>query len=228
LHLFGLCAVNDEFILPLSATFPVVRHRSKLCLRRRPANTPRRSDYQCSFRAEFVDWLSAIFDNYVLSLRGQLIYRSANILLFTILFLWQFPHFVAIAWMYREDYARAGFEVLPRGTKRAQFVGWQSVLPTLALVFVTCVPMALRHTHPVLAFGTVFLSLGFLYFSARFALIRSNGGRLGQSEIWQIFGKMGFDDNNGSLCCSIPISTNERSWLSNSRTPWNCCPNSRR
>ena len=96
-------------------------------------------------------------------------------LLYTILFLWQFPHFMAIAWMYREDYARAGFEVLPRGPKKAQFVSWQSVLPTLALVPVTCVPMALRHTHPLLVLGTLFLSLVFFYFAARFALTRSNG-----------------------------------------------------
>jgi protoheme IX farnesyltransferase len=96
-------------------------------------------------------------------------------LLFTILFLWQFPHFMAIAWMYREDYARAGFEVLPRGPEKAQFAGWQSVVPTLALVPVTCVPMAMRHTHPLLVFGTLFLCLVFLYFAARFALIRSNG-----------------------------------------------------
>jgi protoheme IX farnesyltransferase len=96
-------------------------------------------------------------------------------LLYAILFLWQFPHFMAIAWMYREDYARAGFEVLPQGPKKAQFASWQSVLPTFALVPVTCVPIALRHTHPLLVLGTLFLSLVFLYFAARFALNRSNG-----------------------------------------------------
>jgi protoheme IX farnesyltransferase len=76
--------------------------------------------------------------------------------------------------MYREDYARAGFEILPKGPEKAQFAGWQSALPTLALVAVTCVPMALRHTHLVLAFGTLSLSLGFLYFASYFALVRSN------------------------------------------------------
>jgi heme o synthase len=95
-------------------------------------------------------------------------------LLYAILFLWQFPHFMAIAWMYREDYARAGFEVLPKGPEKAQFAGWQSIVPTLMLVSVTCVPMAFRHTHPVLASGTLSLSLGFLYFAAYFALVRSN------------------------------------------------------
>jgi len=94
--------------------------------------------------------------------------------LYAILFLWQFPHFMAIAWMYREDYARAGYEVLPPGTEKARFMGWQSVLPTLALVSVAFAPMALRHANPVFVTGTLLLSLGFLYFAARLALIRSN------------------------------------------------------
>jgi protoheme IX farnesyltransferase len=95
-------------------------------------------------------------------------------LLFTIVFLWQFPHFMAIAWMYRDEYAKAGFRVLPHGPEKAQFAGWQSVLPTLVLVSVTCVPMALRHVHPVLVLLTLSLGLGFLYFAGRFAVIRSN------------------------------------------------------
>jgi heme o synthase len=94
--------------------------------------------------------------------------------LYAILFLWQFPHFMAIAWMYREDYARAGYEVLPPGTEKARFMGWQSVLPALALVSVAFAPMALRHANPVFVTGTLLLSLGFLYFAARLALIRSN------------------------------------------------------
>jgi protoheme IX farnesyltransferase len=94
--------------------------------------------------------------------------------LYAILFLWQFPHFMAIAWMYREDYARAGYEVLPPGIEKARFMGWQSVLPSLALVSVAFAPMALRHANPVFVTGTLLLSLGFLYFAARLALIRSN------------------------------------------------------
>jgi heme o synthase len=94
--------------------------------------------------------------------------------LYAILFLWQFPHFMAIAWMYREDYARAGYEVLPQGREQARFMGWQSVLPALALVSVAFAPMALRHANPALVAGTLLLSLGFLYFAARLALLRSN------------------------------------------------------
>jgi len=53
-------------------------------------------------------------------------------------------------------------------------MGWQSVLPALALVSVAFAPMALRHANPVFVTGTLLLSLGFLYFAARLALIRSN------------------------------------------------------
>ncbi len=95
-------------------------------------------------------------------------------LLYAILFLWQFPHFMAIAWMYREDYARAGYEVLPPGREKARFVGWQSVLPAVALVPVTIAPMFLRHANPFFGAGTLLLSLSFLYFTARLALTRSN------------------------------------------------------
>ncbi len=94
--------------------------------------------------------------------------------LYAILFLWQFPHFMAIAWMYREDYARAGYQVLPLGPEKVRFMGWQSVLPALALVSVAFPPMASRRANPVFVTGTLLLSLGFLYFAARLALIRSS------------------------------------------------------
>src|SRR6185503_14228235 len=42
--------------------------------------------------------------------------------LYAILFLWQFPHFMAIAWMYREDYDRAGYLVLPKGKTKIPFL----------------------------------------------------------------------------------------------------------
>jgi protoheme IX farnesyltransferase len=44
--------------------------------------------------------------------------------LFALLFLWQFPHFMAIAWMYRDDYSRAGYLVLPIGESKAGFMNW--------------------------------------------------------------------------------------------------------
>ena len=92
-----------------------------------------------------------------------------------ILFLWQFPHFMAIAWMYREDYARAGYAVLPKGREKARFMGWQSVLPCLALIPTAVASLILQHANQVLVVATLLLSLSFLFFAARLAGIRSNG-----------------------------------------------------
>ena len=58
-------------------------------------------------------------------------------MLYAILFLWQFPHFMAIAWMYREDYDRAGYLVLPKGNARISFVTLETLLPLLALVAIS-------------------------------------------------------------------------------------------
>jgi protoheme IX farnesyltransferase len=95
--------------------------------------------------------------------------------LYAILFLWQFPHFMAIAWMYREDYARAGYVVLPQGTEKATFMGWQSVLPSLALIPTAVASLILQHANQILVVATLLLSLSFLFFAARLAGIRSNG-----------------------------------------------------
>jgi len=54
--------------------------------------------------------------------------------LYLIVFLWQFPHFMAIAWMYREDYQRAGYLVLPRGEQKNSFMAWQTLIPSLGLI----------------------------------------------------------------------------------------------
>jgi heme o synthase len=60
-------------------------------------------------------------------------------LLFAILFLWQFPHFLAIALMYRDDYARAGYRMLPRFDSDSRFTRVEIFTFTLALVFTTLV-----------------------------------------------------------------------------------------
>ena len=93
--------------------------------------------------------------------------------LFAIVFLWQFPHFMSIAWMYREDYARAGYLVLPASKLRDRFVALQSLLPVLGLFIVGIVP-ALRGQSGIVYFaGALVLGAVFLYYSARFALQRS-------------------------------------------------------
>ena len=62
--------------------------------------------------------------------------------LFAILFLWQFPHFLAIALMYREDYSRAGYHMLPAFDRDSRFTRAEIVGFTLVLVVVTMLPLA--------------------------------------------------------------------------------------
>ena len=89
---------------------------------------------------------------------------------YAILFLWQFPHFMAIAWMYRDDYARAGYLVLPRGEHGAQFMSWQTMAPALVLIPVSMNAGA-SPAYRVLACIT---SVVYLYYSGRLAHERTN------------------------------------------------------
>jgi heme o synthase len=90
-------------------------------------------------------------------------------LLFAIVFLWQFPHFMAIAWMYREDYARAGYVLLPTGKSKDHFVAWQTLLPCLALLAVALGPAIRGESGIVYLAGALVLGGVFLCYSARFA-----------------------------------------------------------
>ena len=90
--------------------------------------------------------------------------------LYAILFLWQFPHFMAIAWMYRDDYVRAGYFVLPRGQNSALFMSWQAIVPSLALIPVSWIAAA----GPIYRVLACIASAVYLCFSARLAFERSN------------------------------------------------------
>ena len=94
--------------------------------------------------------------------------------LYAILFLWQFPHFMAIAWIHREDYERAGYLVLPLGIWRSRVMAWQAVLPAAALVPLSVAPTLLGHGHWVYSCGALLLSLGFTSYAAQLAVWRSN------------------------------------------------------
>ena len=94
--------------------------------------------------------------------------------LYAILFLWQFPHFLAIAWMYREDYHRAGYQMLPLGDRQGKSMAWQVVLFSLALLPVSLVPSFLGLEGVAYFVGTLVLGLGFLFYGTRLALDRSN------------------------------------------------------
>jgi heme o synthase len=94
--------------------------------------------------------------------------------LYSIVFLWQFPHFMSIAWMYRQDYSRAGYQVLPGQRSRDRFVIWQSFAFSLALIPVALIPTVTGGSGIVYAVGAAVLGLAFLYSSGVFAFRRSN------------------------------------------------------
>jgi len=93
--------------------------------------------------------------------------------LFAILFLWQFPHFYSIAWMYREDYARAGIRMLPVVEPDGRSTARQIVLFGLALIPVSLVPSILGMSGRIYLIGALLLGLFFLYSGVRVAIERT-------------------------------------------------------
>jgi protoheme IX farnesyltransferase len=94
--------------------------------------------------------------------------------LYAMLFLWQFPHLLAIAWMYREDYARAGLQMLPRGDRDGRATVRQILGYTLALLPVSLIPAFTGHAGVLYLVGAGILGGGFLYYGARLAARRTN------------------------------------------------------
>ncbi len=84
--------------------------------------------------------------------------------LFLIVFLWQFPHFLAIAWIYREDYARGGLKMLPEIDPHGALTGQQATLYALSLVPAGLLPATIGLAGPFYFLGA--LTLGFLYLGA--------------------------------------------------------------
>jgi len=94
--------------------------------------------------------------------------------LYGMVFLWQFPHFMAIAWMYREDYARAGYLVLPLNEHRDRYVIWQSFVASLVLLAVSLVQTIYENSSLVYFAGALMIGTIFSYYGARLALRKSN------------------------------------------------------
>jgi protoheme IX farnesyltransferase len=93
--------------------------------------------------------------------------------LFGIMFLWQLPHFLAIAWMYRDDYARAGFLMLPVLEPDGRSTARQSVLYAAALVPLSLAPTLMRMAGEAYFAGAMVLGLAFLWLTLQFARTRS-------------------------------------------------------
>lgn len=92
--------------------------------------------------------------------------------LFSILFLWQLPHFLAIAWMFREDYARGGFPMLPVVDPGGASTGRQAALYNLALIPVSLTPTLLGLAGGIYFFGALLLGVLFLACGVAMALDR--------------------------------------------------------
>ena len=95
-----------------------------------------------------------------------------TLILFAILFVWQFPHFFSIAWLYREDYASGGIRMLPvveedgRSTAR-RIVGYSLVLIPLSML-----PSFFGMAGRIYLIGALVLGLALLYFGARLAFLK--------------------------------------------------------
>jgi heme o synthase len=105
------------------------------------------------------------------AVQGQ-ITLSAGVL-YLILFLWQFPHFLAIAWMYREDYARGGIAMLPVVEPSGESTGRQIVWFSVALIPISLLPSFLGVTGVIYLVGSLILGLAFLHYGARAAAVKT-------------------------------------------------------
>lgn len=100
-------------------------------------------------------------------------YQMEGGLLFALLWFWQMPHFLAIAWMYRDEYADAGFEMLSRYDAEGYATGRQALLYTLGLLLVSLAPALWLFNTATYFYGALFLGAGFSYFAAKFLFIRT-------------------------------------------------------
>ncbi len=107
--------------------------------------------------------------------RGEL--SGDGWVLFAILAFWQLPHFFAIAWMYRDDYAKAGFVMLPNVDADGRRTGQQTVSHTFALLIASLCPFVFKMAGAVYLSGAIVLGAGFLFcaiqFSRQLTLVRA-------------------------------------------------------
>ena len=89
--------------------------------------------------------------------------------LFAILAFWQMPHFFAIAWLYRDEYAKAGFVMLPNVDSEGRRTGQQTVSHTFALLIASLCPFVFKMAGSVYLFGAIILGAGFLFCAFQFS-----------------------------------------------------------
>jgi protoheme IX farnesyltransferase len=105
------------------------------------------------------------------AVRGSL--NAGAVALFAILFLWQVPHFLAIAWIYRPDYCRAGLRMLPSVDQEGSMTGRQMICYCLALFAASLTPFVLGRAGPIYLASALLLGIGFLLCAVGFARMPS-------------------------------------------------------
>ncbi|MDA0999408.1 MAG: heme o synthase [bacterium] len=94
-------------------------------------------------------------------------------ILFAILFFWQIPHALAIAWLYRDEFARAGIRLLPVEEPDGKSTGRQVINHCVALLPVSLMPTLVGLAGPVYFFTALALGLAYLYFGVRLSMERN-------------------------------------------------------
>ncbi len=94
------------------------------------------------------------------AVRGEI--TAEAVALFLIVFLWQIPHFLAIAWIYREDYGRAGLKMLPVVDASGLLTGQRMIAYCLVLIPASLLPVTLGVSHAIYFAGALLLGLLFL------------------------------------------------------------------
>ncbi|QDU36444.1 Protoheme IX farnesyltransferase 1 [Maioricimonas rarisocia] len=102
--------------------------------------------------------------------------------LFAILFLWQFPHFLAIAWLYREQYGMAGLKMLPARSEKTPIVGLLAAGYALALIPVSFLPRVIGLAGDSYLFMAVLL--GAVYAAAAIRFLRDRSVRTARGVLW--------------------------------------------
>jgi len=104
--------------------------------------------------------------------------NTGALALFLILFFWQMPHFLAIAWLYREDYARGGFRMLTRNDPDGRATAWKTVAYALAVFLVGLLPYVWLLCGPLYLAGSLLCGGAYLAAALAFARDRSAARRL--------------------------------------------------
>ncbi|HWJ46129.1 MAG TPA: heme o synthase [Candidatus Udaeobacter sp.] len=103
------------------------------------------------------------------AVRGQL--ELGTLVLFAILFIWQFPHFFSIAWLYRDDYAKGGVKMLPVVEEDDRSTARRILVYSVALIPISVLPSFMGMAGKIYLVGAVVLGVALLYFGIRLAFL---------------------------------------------------------